>query len=149
MIDLCLLTQKNQALYGVIGRIIALWQNLWVGEGRFERRSSSTRASLALCGRFNQNSGRHILESRCAERCANDAFSTSFRATLSDLMYKALVLVVYCKNHFWSCTSLETKDPKTFGTKFKPVVKRSRRLFLLQCVLFSCLRTILLEETLL
>ena len=26
------------------------------------------------------NSGRHILESRCAERCANDAFSTSFRA---------------------------------------------------------------------
>ena len=29
------------------------------------------------------NSGRHILESRCAERCANDAFSTSFRATLT------------------------------------------------------------------
>ena len=28
------------------------------------------------------NSGRHILESRCSERCANDAFSTSFRATL-------------------------------------------------------------------
>ena len=28
------------------------------------------------------NSGRHILESRCAERCANDAFFTSFRATL-------------------------------------------------------------------
>ena len=27
-------------------------------------------------------SGRHILESRCAERCANDAFLTSFRATL-------------------------------------------------------------------
>ena len=31
------------------------------------------------------NSGRHILESRCAERCANDAFSTSFRATLNTL----------------------------------------------------------------
>ena len=29
------------------------------------------------------NSGRHILESRCAERCANDAFLTSFRATLN------------------------------------------------------------------
>ena len=28
------------------------------------------------------NSGRHILESRCAERCANDEFLTSFRATL-------------------------------------------------------------------
>ena len=28
------------------------------------------------------NSGRHILESRCAERCANKAFLTSFRATL-------------------------------------------------------------------
>ena len=54
MIDLCLLTQKNQTLKGVIGRNIALWQNLWVGVGRFERRSSSTRASLALCGRFNQ-----------------------------------------------------------------------------------------------
>ena len=39
-----------------IGRNIALWQNLWVGRGvgRFERRSSSARASLALCGRFNQ-----------------------------------------------------------------------------------------------
>ena len=54
MIDLCLLTQKNQTLWGVIGRNIALWQNLWVGVGRFERRSSSARASLALCGRFNQ-----------------------------------------------------------------------------------------------
>ena len=31
-------------------------------------------------------SGRHILESRCAERCANDAFSTSFRATLKDFI---------------------------------------------------------------
>ena len=49
MIDLCLLTQKNQTLWGVIGRNIALWQNLWVGVGRFERRSSS-----ALCGWFNQ-----------------------------------------------------------------------------------------------
>ena len=28
------------------------------------------------------DSSRHILESRCAERCANNAFSTSFRATL-------------------------------------------------------------------
>ena len=28
------------------------------------------------------NTGRHILESRCAERCANDVFSTSFRVTL-------------------------------------------------------------------
>ena len=54
MIDLCLLTQKNQTLEGVIGRNIALWQNLWVGVGRFERRSSSARASLALSGRFNQ-----------------------------------------------------------------------------------------------
>ena len=52
MIDLCLLTQKNQTLWGVIGRNIALWQNLWVGVGRFERRSSSARASPVLCGRF-------------------------------------------------------------------------------------------------
>ena len=35
-------------IIGVIGRNIALWQNLWVGVGRFERRSSSARASLAL-----------------------------------------------------------------------------------------------------
>ena len=54
MIDLCLLTEKNQTLKGVIGRNIALWQNLWVGVGRFERPSSSARASLALCGRFYQ-----------------------------------------------------------------------------------------------
>ena len=30
----------------------------------------------------SNNSGRHILESRCAEPCTNDEFSTSFRATL-------------------------------------------------------------------
>ena len=29
------------------------------------------------------NSGRRILESRCADCCANDAFLTSFRATLT------------------------------------------------------------------
>ena len=28
-------------------------------------------------------SGRHILESRCADRCANNTFLTSFRATLN------------------------------------------------------------------
>ena len=33
------------------------------------------------------NSGRHILESRCAERCANDAFLTSFRATLIRFLF--------------------------------------------------------------
>ena len=58
-------------IMGVIGRNIALWQNLWVGVGRFVR---SAAGSI--------NSGRHILESRCAERCANDEFLTSFRATL-------------------------------------------------------------------
>ena len=79
MIDLCLLTQKNQTLQGVIGQNIALWQNLWVGVGRFERRSSARRLRSAA---GSINSGRHILESRCAERCANDAFSTSFQATL-------------------------------------------------------------------
>ena len=47
-IDLCLLTQKNQTLQGVIGRDIALWQNLWVGVGQFERRSSSARVACAL-----------------------------------------------------------------------------------------------------
>ena len=41
-------------IIGVIRRNIALWQNLWVGVGRFERRSSSARVSLSLCGRFNQ-----------------------------------------------------------------------------------------------
>ena len=45
---------ENPNIIGVIGRNIALWQNLWVGVGRFERRSSSACASLALCGRFNQ-----------------------------------------------------------------------------------------------
>ena len=83
MIDLCLLTQKNQTLWGVIGRNIALWQNLWVEVGRFERRSSSARARRLRSAAGSINSGRHILESRCAERCAKDAFSTSFRATLT------------------------------------------------------------------
>ena len=38
------------------------------------------------------NSGRHILESRCAERCANDAFLTSFRATLTNFPLKFFML---------------------------------------------------------
>ena len=84
-IDLCLLTEKNQTLKGVIGRNIALWQNLWVGVGRFERRSSSAHARRLRSAAGSINSGRHILESRCAEHCANDAFLTSFRATLIEL----------------------------------------------------------------
>ena len=52
------------------------------GAGRLERRSSSARARRLRSAAGSINSGRHILESRCAERCANDAFSTSFRATL-------------------------------------------------------------------
>ena len=82
MIDLCLLTQKNQTLYGVIGRNTALWQNLCAGLGRFDRRSSSAHASRLRSAAGSINSDRHILELRCAERCANDAFLTSFRATL-------------------------------------------------------------------
>ena len=95
MIDLCLLTQKNQTLYGVIGRNIALWQNLWVAVGRFERRSSSARARHLRSAAGSINSGRHVLESRCAERCANDAFSTSFRATLMNaLAYRNYIFLI-------------------------------------------------------
>ena len=54
MIDLSLLTQKNQTLQRVIGWNIAGWQILWVRAGRFERAPSSARGSLALCGRFDQ-----------------------------------------------------------------------------------------------
>ena len=61
------------------------------------------------------NSGRHILESRCAERCANDEFLTSFRATLR--CPTCYLLTLWCadlwrncdvrrrsflKAHFWS-----------------------------------------------
>ena len=84
MIDLCLLTEKNQTLKGVIGRNIALWQicgsgyaDLNVGRRPLARRLRSAAGSI--------NSGRHILESRCAEHCANDAFLTSFRANLIEL----------------------------------------------------------------
>ena len=46
-----------------------------------------------------------------------------------------IVLVVCCKYHFWSCTSLEKKDPKTFGTK--PAMKRSLKLlFVALCAIF-------------
>ena len=39
-----------------------------------------------------------------------------------------------CTQVFWSCTCLEKKDLKTFGTK--PAMKPSLKLSLLQCVLF-------------
>ena len=71
-------TLHLQALSGVIGRNIALWQNLWVEVGRFEHRLSSARVTCAL---RPVRSIRHILESRCAEHCASNAFLTSFQAT--------------------------------------------------------------------
>ena len=75
MMDICLLTQKNQTLEGIFGWNIALWQNIWVGIGQFLSNWTAARASLALCGAAESiNSGRHILESRRADRCANDAF---------------------------------------------------------------------------
>ena len=83
-------------IIGVIGQNIALWQNLWVGVGWFERRSSSARARHLRSAAGSIKSGRHILESRCAERCANNAFSTSFQATLS-----------------WQNTNLE--EDRTYG----------------------------------
>ena len=58
-----------------------------VGRGRPIWTSVVVRARVA-CALRPVQSGRHILESRCAERCASDAFSTSFRATL----IKALTL---------------------------------------------------------
>ena len=62
MIDLCLLTQKNQTSQGVIGWNIALWQNLWVGVGWFERPSSSTRTRRLRSAACSISSGRHILD---------------------------------------------------------------------------------------
>ena len=49
------------------------------------------------------NSGRHILESRCAERCANDAFSTSFRATL-------ISSILQSSSVFEGCDELQTSS---------------------------------------
>ena len=64
----------------VIGWNIALWQNRWVGVGRFER-PSSARVACALRP-VRSIPVAVFLSSRCAERCAKDAFLTSFRATL-------------------------------------------------------------------
>ena len=52
-----------------------------VGRGRPIWTSVVVRAHVS-CAQRPVQSGDHILESRCAERCANDAFLTSFRATL-------------------------------------------------------------------
>ena len=47
-------------------------------------------------------SGRHILESRCAERCATDAFLTSFRATLKGLLSLTTVFYSLRGRSHWS-----------------------------------------------
>ena len=57
------------------------------GVGRFGRLRSAA-GSI--------NSGRLILESRCAERCAKDAFLTSFRATL-----KRILKLAFCQGQRW------------------------------------------------
>ena len=71
--------------------------------------------SVVVRARGSINSGRHILESRCAERCANDAFSTSFRATLTDFWYLSMnnhsfVCILYShvlrrNTQHWTCIS--------------------------------------------
>ena len=53
-----------------------------VGQGRRIWTSVVIRACRLRSAAGSINSGRHILESRCAERCANDAFLTSFRGNV-------------------------------------------------------------------
>ena len=81
MIDLCLLTEKNQTLnwtkYCTVAKSVGRSRPIWTSVVVRARRLRSAAGSI--------NSGRHILESRCAEHCANDAFLTSFRATLIEL----------------------------------------------------------------
>ena len=60
-----------------MGRRRPIWMSVVVRRRLCARRLRSAAGSI--------NSGRHILESRCAERCANDAFLTSFRATLTQM----------------------------------------------------------------
>ena len=104
-----------------IGRNIALWQNLWVEVGRFERRSSSARARRLRSAAVSINSGRHILESRCAEGCANDAFSTLFRATLNGFEIRNEITLSVAKKSRTLCSdslkganrALSDRRPKT------------------------------------
>ena len=60
--------------YCTVVKIIGRDRPISVGERLCARRLRSA-AGLII-------SGRHILESRCADRCANDVFLTPFRATL-------------------------------------------------------------------
>ena len=99
--------------------IIALF-SFHKGPPNFRRRrppyklnaSWKARQSVRPAGNLARNfvntshSGRHILESRCADRCANDAFLTSFRATLtckthlggSCLLYSGVWFFFFLKN---------------------------------------------------
>ena len=67
------------------------------------------------------NSDRHILESRCADHCANEAFLTSFRVTVTGLSapYRpSQLLLRYSYVHFDKLI-LDRKKSKEWGRKEK------------------------------
>ena len=90
-----------------------------VGRGRPIWRSVVVCARVACALRpVQSHSGRHILESRCAERCANDAFSTSFRAG-------------YLWQHYYTSrcgveedASTRWRNTSTFRRSFSPQLRR-------------------------
>ena len=82
---------ENPNITGGIWMKYCTVAKVWVRIGQFLSKWPAVRASLALCGRVNH----HILESRCADRCANDAFLTSFWATLNNIPLRWSVLMLF------------------------------------------------------
>ena len=82
MIDMSVLSQKNQTLQVLFGWNIELWQNLFVWVGGLDHQ----RVHVAYALRPVRSIPVTIfLTSQGAERFANDALLTSFRATLSSI----------------------------------------------------------------
>ena len=84
------------------------------------------------------NSDRHILESGFTERCANDSFLTSFRATLNKFLPKMFWTICLIKLHLSTRFVFHPKTPLVKETKMKVSGKAGMQAYNLHILHFLC-----------
>ena len=106
-------SEKPNITWGIWMKYCTVAKSIsWSGKANFCR-SERLRARRLRSAAGLINSDRHVLDSRCADRCANDAFLTWVRATLKLYLEKNVRSVHLASKS----TNLRLGTQKTFGRK--------------------------------